>query len=526
MHITVKRAFSILLIPALFFAVPALAQSAYTQSGGTATKTGETYSTTTADESAVKVTNAGTLTMTNCTVTKSGNSSSGDNSSFYGLNAGVLAYNATINITGGTVTTSGTGANGIFAYGSSGTATISGVKVVCTAQLGHAVMCAGGGTLHISNMDYSTAGKNSAPLATDRGGGTIIASGGTATSTGADSPGIYSTGTVTVSDATLSASNSEAAVIEGLNTVTLTNVNLTSGTNNYGGALIVQTMSGDSETGTSTFSMTGGSFTVPVNSLFFVTNNSANITLKGVTLNITSGILIKAGGTSRWGTSGSNGGKVTFTADSQTMSGTIIIDSLSTFAGTFKNSSAYTGAINTSNKAVTATLSMDATSTWTLTANSYLSSISNSAGISGSTVTNITGNGYNVYYNSSLSANSYLNAGTYSLVNGGYLLPTGSSAPTAVEDKTTLPAEWSLGQNYPNPFNPTTVITYKVPVSGHVALQVFDMLGREVETLVNDVMAAGTYTVTFNAGNLASGVYLYRISGNNFSLCRKMNLMK
>lgn len=427
------------------------AQSAYTQSGGTATKTNETYTSTTADKSAVKVTNSGTLTMTNCTVTKSGNTSSSDNSSFYGLNAGILAYNAKITVTGGTVNTTGTGANGIFAYGTSSSLTISEVTVKCTAQYAHAIMTSGGGTINVTNMNLNTSGANSAPVATDRGGGTIIVAGGTAISSGKDSPGLYSTGTVNVSDATVTATGSEAAVVEGKNNFVLSNVKLTSGSNNYGGALIMQSMSGDASVGTSNFTMTGGTFTVPVGAIFFVTNNSAVIKLTNVSLNVTSGTLLTACGTSRWGTTGSNGGLVTFTADTQILKGNILVDSVGTFAGTLQNSTTLTGAINATDKAKTATLTMDGTSKWILTSHSYLTSITNSAGISGTTVTNITGNGFNVYYNSGASANSYLGAKTYTLVNGGYLLPKGT---TDIENMSSLPTGWNLDQNYPNPFNP------------------------------------------------------------------------
>jgi hypothetical protein len=69
------------------------------------------------------------------------------------------------------------------------------------------------------------------------------------------------------------------------------------------------------------------------------------------------------------------------------------------------------------------------------------------------------------------------------------------------------PREFSLSQNYPNPFNPSTVISYQVASFGKVSLKVHDLLGREVATLVNEVKAAGSYTVTFNAANMPSGVY-------------------
>jgi hypothetical protein len=89
-----------------------------------------------------------------------------------------------------------------------------------------------------------------------------------------------------------------------------------------------------------------------------------------------------------------------------------------------------------------------------------------------------------------------------------------------------LPAAYELGNNYPNPFNPTTVVDYQLPVAGSVRLVVHDMLGREVAVLVNDRKEPGTYSATWDARGLASGVYLYRIQSGNFTQSKKMLLMK
>lgn len=85
---------------------------------------------------------------------------------------------------------------------------------------------------------------------------------------------------------------------------------------------------------------------------------------------------------------------------------------------------------------------------------------------------------------------------------------------------------YSLAQNYPNSFNPTTTISYNLPKEGSVKLVVYDMLGRVVSTLVNEHKEAGTYSVDFDASNLASGIYFYEIKSSNFSEIRKMLLIK
>jgi hypothetical protein len=89
-----------------------------------------------------------------------------------------------------------------------------------------------------------------------------------------------------------------------------------------------------------------------------------------------------------------------------------------------------------------------------------------------------------------------------------------------------LPLTYDLGQNYPNPFNPSTRISYAVPQTGLVTLKVFNLLGMEVATLFSGDQVAGTHEVTFNASQLSSGVYFYRLEAGKTTLTRKMVLLK
>ncbi|MBI2427631.1 MAG: T9SS type A sorting domain-containing protein, partial [Ignavibacteriales bacterium] len=89
-----------------------------------------------------------------------------------------------------------------------------------------------------------------------------------------------------------------------------------------------------------------------------------------------------------------------------------------------------------------------------------------------------------------------------------------------------VPAEFRLAQNYPNPFNPSTTIRFEVPVSGSVTLNVYDMLGREVATLVDGQQAAGSYSAIFDASRLASGVYFYKLAAGSYTQVKRMSLVK
>ena len=111
------------------------------------------------------------------------------------------------------------------------------------------------------------------------------------------------------------------------------------------------------------------------------------------------------------------------------------------------------------------------------------------------------------------------NDGTVRLIRKGIV--TGVRTPNP-----SIPAFYILKQNYPNPFNPSTVIRYQIAEKSNVSLKVFDLLGREVATLVNEVKSAGSYTATFNATNLSSGVFFYRLQTGSFTDTKRLVLLK
>ena len=97
---------------------------------------------------------------------------------------------------------------------------------------------------------------------------------------------------------------------------------------------------------------------------------------------------------------------------------------------------------------------------------------------------------------------------------------------TAVENEEAVPTTYTLYQNYPNPFNPTTNIKFSLPTSGQVRLTIYDAVGREVATLVNNELSAGSHNIEWRAQGMASGIYLYRIVAGNFVKVNKMLLVK
>ena len=97
---------------------------------------------------------------------------------------------------------------------------------------------------------------------------------------------------------------------------------------------------------------------------------------------------------------------------------------------------------------------------------------------------------------------------------------------TSVADGSGLPSSYSLSQNFPNPFNPTTVIVYQIATAGHVTLRIYDLLGKEVKTLIDEHQDGGTHFVTFDAIDLPTGVYFYRLESGTFVEAKKLVLLK
>jgi len=126
-----------------------------------------------------------------------------------------------------------------------------------------------------------------------------------------------------------------------------------------------------------------------------------------------------------------------------------------------------------------------------------------------------------------LNAISFVNEDVgFAVGEEGTILYTLNGGTTSVDESLVLPEEYFLYQNYPNPFNPSTTFSFDIPFSSFAILKVYDIIGREVATLVNEDMKPGSYHVTFDASGLASGVYLYRLTAGSFSDVKKLLVLR
>ena len=316
---------------------------------------GESFVSNGTDENAILVDNGANVTIKNAQVSRqSGDSTGGDNSSFYGIGAAVLAKDGTVNVSDSEITTDAAGAAGVFAYGD-GTAYVSDTTITTKQDTSGGIHVAGGGTLYAWNVNAETSGESSAAIRSDRGGGTIVADGGTYTSNGVGSPAIYSTADIAVNDAQLTANGSEAVCIEGLNSIHLFNSDLTGNMADdeqndcTWNVILYQSMSGDSEVGNSTFEMEGGSLTAKNGGMFYTTNTESTFLLSGVDITYAddSEFFLRCTGNENrrgWGSVGSNGADCLFTAKEQEMQGDVIWDSVSDLDFYMTDGSTLTGA--------------------------------------------------------------------------------------------------------------------------------------------------------------------------------------
>ena len=363
-------------------------------SSGSEEYTGDLESTGT-DENVILVSGAdASATVKDAAVTRTSEDSDSNNtSSFYGNAAALLSTDGTLYVSDSTISTNSGGGAGAFAYGD-GTVYIADTAITTQQGTSGGIHAAGGGTLYAWNLDVNTAGGSSAAIRSDRGGGTMVIDGGTYTTTGIGSPAIYSTADITVHDADLTAENSEATCIEGLNSIRLFDCDLTGNmpadneqNDVLWNVIVYQSMSGDAQDGNGTFEMVGGTLTAQAGGMFYTTNTQSTFILNDVDITYAenSDFFLRCTGNANgrgWGTSGANGAQCSFTGISQEMEGDVIWDKISTLNFYMTQSSTLTGAVTEDTTYSSGegdgycNLYIDETSTWTVTGDCTLTSLS------------------------------------------------------------------------------------------------------------------------------------------------------
>ena len=396
------------------------------------------------DENAALVSNGAEVTFSNDAISRtSSDSQGGDNSSFYGVGAAVLATDGTAYVKDSTVTTDSKGGAGLFAYGD-GTVYAADTDITTQQDTSGGIHAAGGGKLYAWDLNVETNGESSAAIRSDRGGGTMVVDGGTYTSNGVGSPAVYCTADIAVNNAELTANGSEAVCIEGLNSLRLYNSNLTGNMSDDDQndttwtVILYQSMSGDSEVGNSTFQMDGGTITSKNGGLFYTTNTECTIALKDVdiTYNDDSEFFLQCTGNNNqrgWGQSGANGSDCNFTADSQDMKGNVIWDSISDLDFYMINGSTLEGAfVNDESNAGNGgdgycNVVIDKDSTWTVTGDSTITSLSNAG-----TITDADGKTVSIV---GTDGTTYVEGDSdYTITVGSYQDSADTSASTTVDD--------------------------------------------------------------------------------------------
>ncbi|OXN01135.1 beta strand repeat-containing protein [Bifidobacterium vansinderenii] len=372
-----------------------------TADGESKASDGETVESSDSDVNTALAQNGGTLTITNGTLTKSGDSDNADNNNFYGTNSVSLTVgeDSKTVINGSKITASSSGSNGVFAT-DSGTALVNNTTISTTSDNSRGLDATYSGTILAGTVTASTKGDHSATVATDRGGGNVSITDSTLSTEGSGSPLLYSTGDVQANNVTGTSSGSQIAGMEGYNTILISNSTLEStNTGKTGsdpianGVIIYQSTSGDAESSTgehATFQAKDSTLksAIESGSMFYFTNTTADVVLQNTTLDFdtTKATLINASGNdaNNWGSAGSNGATVNFTGRNQTLEGKVTSDTISTVNLYLLKGTTWTGSASiTDNSSATdsttsdapISVNVDGTSTWVVTEDTTISTL-------------------------------------------------------------------------------------------------------------------------------------------------------
>ncbi|MBO6176867.1 MAG: hypothetical protein J6O39_04930 [Treponema sp.] len=379
------------------------------------------------DESVVLASDGISASLTDSElIKKSGDTSNGGQSNFYGLNAAVVSKGgSSLELKNVKIKTNADGSNAVFSTGEKSLIKIDGIEIVTENNSSRGLDATYGGTIEAKNVKISTKGAHCAAFATDRGEGTVKVDNGTAETAGEGSPVIYSTGNISVCNLTGKSTGSEIAVIEGKNSILIQDSEISGGTKSRRetgcAVMLYQSMSGDAGQGTSVFTSENSRLISNSDGAFFyVTNTSAKVNLKNTDIVNPTELLLQVSKNNSergWGRKGANGGTLEFNSENQKLSGKIIVDSISKADLNFNAGTEFKGSIN-SEKAGKVNLNISKKAVVELTDNSYVNILSDEA----ADFSNIKSNGYTLFYNKNAEENKALGNKVINLKDGGKII--------------------------------------------------------------------------------------------------------
>lgn len=386
------------------------------------------------DTSIIQVSNQATYTGEDLNLTKeSGETTDKESSIYYGLNSAVIVKDgSSMELIDSDITTNVSYSSAFFLTGLNGTAKLDNINISTNKEYSNGLVSSDYGSITALDLDITTKGDNSTSLKSITSNSEINIEDSYLYTEGLYSPLIYSSGKINLTNTDGTALNSNIATIEGSNSITLTDSKLTTenitNIDNTAGIYIYneQPKSISADYTNATFTSTSSRLTIKETDnyesipMFYVTNIKATINITDTELDYSNNILLKVVGNDTYGDIGNNGGEVTFTATDQEIKGNIEIDDISKVRFNLNNSH-YEGQINGNNLSKEVDITFDKTSTWTLTGDSYINTLTIQNGKISRLSRSIKSNGYDIYYNANL--NEWLNGKTIRLSGGGKLIP-------------------------------------------------------------------------------------------------------
>lgn len=386
------------------------------------------------DTSIIQVSNQATYTGKDLNLTKeSGETTDKESSIYYGLNSAVIVKDgSSMELIDSDITTNVSYSSAFFLTGLNGTAKLDNINISTNKEYSSGLVSSDYGSITALDLDITTKGDNSTSLKSITSNSEINIEDSYLYTEGLYSPLIYSSGKINLTNTDGTALNSNIATIEGSNSITITDSKLTTEhiTNNDNPAGIYiyneQSKSISADYTNATFTSTSSRLTIKETNnyesipMFYVTNIKATVNITDTELDYSNNILLKVVGNDTYGDIGNNGGEVTFTATDQELKGNIEIDDISKVRFNLNNSH-YEGQINGNNSSKEVDITFDKTSTWTLTGDSYINTLTIQNGKISRLSRSIKSNGYDIYYNANL--NEWLNGKTIRLSGGGKLIP-------------------------------------------------------------------------------------------------------